>query len=602
TSFLPFLNFTPPSPHIFHSLASFLQVQPQTLFPNGHTIASVTISRATLLYHGRCDNDSVPSPEWLAFDIEMAYGIMGNMPDSRMLTYRTARNIQAIYFDGTSATARFLRWCFYTTGRTTCLNVADVDESPRLPPGRRPPGHWNPLQEEYFRARELCKWIVASGLGGKGWGYEGILQMNAGFELIWCDFESPSLDRASNLSVSVPRPQMDKATFRRHRQLSEVQAPFSGIDTSKDEGPHGPGMTDPQEPFRNTSNWFWFAAAAKRYTGDSRIMLDPSGIFSFYEPGLHNQTRARIEGDIERLGLRSDGKWEARRSDPLQSVFSTEQSERTKQLHALSTRRRYHQLTSVDKDDGVYMRNAVEERLKASISAEADSSGTDCHYIAKEIITRYTNELQTLLDYLRRVPKPYETHQTIEKWTFHVRHLTHWFLLPFFEYPPDPPYAKENLQKLFSVESPLANTTLERCVSQCAANVLPESSSTIFASAISETLHALCSTTLKIALDIEYHWFKYFDPKPPPSDIRTTDAYYYLILHTKEWEEDIQELIAWLGWAEQWSGCKEKCGVGETCYLPMWPVSRWGGRRRGEESRFLWEGVCVGMLGYPPEE
>jgi hypothetical protein len=72
TAFLPFLNFSSPIPNIFHSLATLLQTLPQNQFPNGHTITSVTIPRHTLLYHGRHDNDPIPSPEWLAFDIGYA--------------------------------------------------------------------------------------------------------------------------------------------------------------------------------------------------------------------------------------------------------------------------------------------------------------------------------------------------------------------------------------------------------------------------------------------------------------------------------------------------------------------------------------------------
>ena len=36
------------------------------------------------------------------------------------------------------------------------------------------------------------------------WGVEGAARMNAGFELIWCNFSSPSARLISNLNVKVP--------------------------------------------------------------------------------------------------------------------------------------------------------------------------------------------------------------------------------------------------------------------------------------------------------------------------------------------------------------------------------------------------------------
>lgn len=41
-------------------------------------------------------------------------------------------------------------------------------------------------------------------LGGLGWGVEGIVRMNAGFEMIWCNFCSPSIRLLSHLNVTAP--------------------------------------------------------------------------------------------------------------------------------------------------------------------------------------------------------------------------------------------------------------------------------------------------------------------------------------------------------------------------------------------------------------
>ncbi|KAK0369281.1 hypothetical protein CLIM01_13366, partial [Colletotrichum limetticola] len=97
------LNYSSPAPHLFASAYGLLQQWSNTVFPNGHTMAAVEVPAFTLFYHGRMDEEDVPSPEWLAFDIEMAYGIMGSTRQSFMLTYQTTRPVKALYFDGESA-------------------------------------------------------------------------------------------------------------------------------------------------------------------------------------------------------------------------------------------------------------------------------------------------------------------------------------------------------------------------------------------------------------------------------------------------------------------------------------------------------------------
>lgn len=58
--------------------------------------------------------------------------------------------------------------------------------------------------DEYIRARDLCKWVQHNNLGGLGWGIEGMVRMNAGFEMIWCNFSSPSVRLLSHLNVTAP--------------------------------------------------------------------------------------------------------------------------------------------------------------------------------------------------------------------------------------------------------------------------------------------------------------------------------------------------------------------------------------------------------------
>ncbi|EQB45340.1 hypothetical protein CGLO_15803 [Colletotrichum gloeosporioides Cg-14] len=145
-------------------------------------MAAVEIPAFTLLYHGRMDEEDAPSPEWLAFDIEMAYGIMGSTRQSFMLSYQTTRPVKALYFDGESAALMGLGQ-LDTQMLHLYGNVTGPDSGG---------GMWRGLEPEYERAMGLCDWLAERGLGGAG-GFEGVVRMNAGFEVIWCDFGSGSL-------------------------------------------------------------------------------------------------------------------------------------------------------------------------------------------------------------------------------------------------------------------------------------------------------------------------------------------------------------------------------------------------------------------------
>src|ERR1700761_5611900 len=83
----------------------------------------------------------------------------------------------------------------------------------------------------------------------------------------------------------------------------------------EDEGPHGPEMTDPSEPFRGVANYMWFAAATKRYGssgmgpgyGENRAQIDSCGLFTFYDPKLSAQSDARITEERLKYNLTEIG-------------------------------------------------------------------------------------------------------------------------------------------------------------------------------------------------------------------------------------------------------------------------------------------------------
>lgn len=156
---------------IFISFASLFQQWSNTFYPNGHSIIPGLIPRGTRLYHGLNHQDSIPQAlEWLAFDPEMSHSIHSRGKGStQLLTYQASRSLQVICFDGQSASlgqAGFM-------DSQTALIEGKVNDG--LPDG-------NPFRADYLRAEALCKL-------GSSLGFEGVVRMNTGLELIWCDFQ-----------------------------------------------------------------------------------------------------------------------------------------------------------------------------------------------------------------------------------------------------------------------------------------------------------------------------------------------------------------------------------------------------------------------------
>jgi hypothetical protein len=64
-------NYSSEAPHYFASAYGLLQQWSNTFFPNGHSLVPCAIPPFTKLYHGRMDGDVPPSPEWVAFDMQV---------------------------------------------------------------------------------------------------------------------------------------------------------------------------------------------------------------------------------------------------------------------------------------------------------------------------------------------------------------------------------------------------------------------------------------------------------------------------------------------------------------------------------------------------
>lgn len=565
-----------------------------------------------------------------------------------MLTYRTTREVRALYFDGMSASLMgegtmsqmvFLFNASENVPRRTwpgrpgrrsrrpddrvkerqsdgmdaggCAREQGIKDRAAEANNDKPdPGHWNPLEDEYLRARGLCDWLVSRGLGGRGWGFEAVVRMNAGFEVIWCDFASESLLLVSNLNVSAPRLEAgSEATVR--REGDEKWATAMGL-TDAPEGPHGPGMVDPREPFKGSATWMWFAAAARRYFGEARAKVDTCGLFSFYDPELRGQGSARVKEEMEGLNLTSEGRW----------ISPKGETERKTALTQL-VRRRSHHLGNVSKGDGVFMRQAVEKRLKNVLSEYESCSGINWHRIAQEVIETYSTGLRNLRDILSQsMPEPQGDWLSFRERLASIRALTHWFLMPSLECPHGRPYARGALEELFNPASSAAKAAFERCQNHYAFDTRQlADGEDLLSVSMKETLAGICGTIVEIGMDIEYAWLANFNKEADDHERKAYNSS-ALVEKAESWRDKTEELVAWLGWADQEATCATACSPGEICYIPMWPVAGFPGRGRPHKrlgqaadeppdrprgpsgwedaEKYLWEPVCINASSYPP--
>lgn len=613
----PRLNFSSPAPLIFHSTFSLLQQWPNTLFPAGHTIAPCKIPPNTNLYHARPNDTFPPSPEWFAFDSAMAYHIRGTFPDSHLLTFRTTKEVKCLYFDGTSAALEYdgsmdsQMLFLYNHSANVPKDPVYVGQPPRCPPGGNatdPDSNetlWKPLYGEYLRANRLCDFIKEKNLGGPGWGYEGIVRMSEGFELIWCNFSSPSTELVSWLNVSAPfligvRPP------RLRRPPDQMAFGFMGYDNQVvDDVPKEnwsyiriPGW---DRPFRESAAYEWFRVATATYgfsggkpgRGESRAKIDSCGLFTFFDPALADESYARVVGNGKLFNLSSEGYWLGPRN---------KSDSREIALQKLGHRRRYQLARNVSKADGLYMRAAVEARMRDTLSRndEIACSGIDWVTLAQTIVADYSSSLYDLRALLSNTLTTDLTNSTQTRLKLTIlRGLTHQLIMPYYSYPPH--FTDDTLHSAFSPDSPFSLAALERCKSQ---HTPPSTTSfsqaeTLTFSSILTVLTSLCSTLLPLFLGTEVLHLSHFnnvtaypDTLPPSlqSQIRET---------IKDELEKVGELMAWLGWTDQWTGCEPGCGVGEVCAIPMSPIAIGEGKLWEDKEEELWRGGrCVGLEGF----
>ncbi|RFU74241.1 hypothetical protein TARUN_8003 [Trichoderma arundinaceum] len=217
--------------HIFNAIHSAGRQWGSSLNHNGFGFIPVVVPAGTAFYHGGYFEQPPEGPEWLAFEVEHAENFArvpeggpggrrprseeeqfqqrssaqkpldqpetDSVPDSDpegrvrgyFQTYQTTRDVQLLYLDGTSA------------GKSP-IGTLDSQDSILCPSNS---SEWFTFGREIYRAKTMCDLVTK-------WGWDGIMRMEIGFEVIYCNFSS-GLQLDSSLRTLIAKDRVASDSF-----------------------------------------------------------------------------------------------------------------------------------------------------------------------------------------------------------------------------------------------------------------------------------------------------------------------------------------------------------------------------------------------------
>ncbi|KAH9839779.1 uncharacterized protein C8Q71DRAFT_462244 [Rhodofomes roseus] len=310
---------------VFQSLASLMQMRPNSRYPYGHAIVRAHIPPGTLLYHGR-GSDVFPEADWIAFDPEHSQ-FFTRGDNGTLFTFATTRDLKLVYFDGCSGdkaegvddTQDILIW-------------GDLGHNSGREPG---PG-------EQQRLIDACQW-------GKEYGVDGFVRMEGDFEIMYCDFKQ-GLELVSALNIITTRGPRGPG-----RRPGGEQPPIGGHDGPLDgpldepEGPGGPpgGPGRPGGPggpwgspstppkgwkgsLHDTQSVQLAGSWHGSFPGDLRVRVEPAGMLTFFDPAFTSLVEGRRELTREQYRLANiSGADVARAREDISEIFSRGPYERS---------------------------------------------------------------------------------------------------------------------------------------------------------------------------------------------------------------------------------------------------------------------------------
>ncbi|KAG1870645.1 hypothetical protein DFJ58DRAFT_742175 [Suillus subalutaceus] len=495
---------------IFDTVHSLLQQWPNTRYRNGHNIVPGVIPTGTLLYHGT-DRNTIPSePDWTATDPEHSINFVHGRDygSGWHLTLAATRPLNVLYFDGSSAAK---------------ISEGTMDTQDIIA--------WGEVQaERYFderrRIKDLCRW-------GKEFGIDGFARMEMDFEVMLCDFtagvevvsflplrllpkdKNPSFPRLPS-PPSIPSPRLP----------SPPRLPFPTRLPFPPRLPSPPQLSFPPHQRPPPDSDFWVhvfevmhsGSWHNRYPGDSRIVLDLTGLISLYDIALA-PSLVPVRAGLER--------WD-------------------------------HRVLGISSNDiSKVMRNLTEVISRP----HTVNSGIDWKTLIHVIVDRYADRLE-LMDHLLNFTSS-ESQEVLQRAKFtqtQLRVMLTPYLLDSIVVCSTGASGVDALRWASPIFRLCATTHTSVIVNQIPFMTPSEH---LLLKAVEETTREICRVTTKMwAVGVMSGLDTLFpielDGEPDVTQIMN------------DWKQDIQKLMSWLDWSI-WIKCQPGCGPEEMCYLPTWP-------------------------------
>ncbi|KAG1870644.1 hypothetical protein DFJ58DRAFT_652847 [Suillus subalutaceus] len=479
---------------IFDTVHSLLQHWPNTRYRNGHNIVPGVIPTGTLLYHGTGRNTIPSEPDWTATDpehsIHFARGSDGN---GWHLTLAATRPLKVLYFDGSSAAK-------ISEGTMDTQDIIAWEEV-------QPERHF----DERRRIKDLCRW-------GKEFGIDGFARMEMDFEIMLCDFTA-GVEVVSFLHVRL-LPKDENPHLLRFPSPSHLPSPppsDSDFRIRAFEDMHSGSLQNRQAGIRafevmHSGSWH------NRYPGDSRIVLDLTGLVSLYDIALA-PSLVPVRAGLER--------WDHR-------VFGISSNDISK----------------------------VMRKLTEVISRpHTVNSGIDWKTLIHVIVDRYADRLE-LMEYLLNFTSSdsQEVLQRAKLTQTQLRVMLTPYLLDSVVVPSAGASGVDALQWASPIFRLCATTHTSVIINQIPFMTPSEH---LLLKAVEETTREICRVTTEMwAVGV----MSGLDALFPVELNREPDVTQIM----NDWKQDIQKLMSWLDWSI-WIKCRPGCGPEEMCYLPTWP-------------------------------
>ncbi|KAG1779212.1 hypothetical protein EV702DRAFT_1091072, partial [Suillus placidus] len=447
---------------IFDTVHSLLQYWPNTRHRNGHNIVPGVIPTGTLLYHDT-DRHTIPSgPDWIATDPEHSLVFARRFKGDLHLTLAATRPLKVLYFDGNSAAK---------------ISEGTMDTQDIIA--------WGAVQPE-----RISEW-------GKEFGIDGFARLATHFAMVMlCDFMA-GVEVVSFLHVRL---------------------------VPKDEYPYLPHLPSPPPPNPDACQIRTFEAMHSgswhnRYPGDSRIVLDLTGLISLYDVALA-PSLVPVRAGLERCD---------------------------------------HRVLGISSEDIL----RVKRRLAEVIGRPDPGSGIDWKTLTHVIVNRYADRLELLQHLLNFTSS--DSQELLQRAKLVQTQLCVMltpYLLDATVIPSADTIALHSLQWASPIFRLCATTHTTVMINQIPMMTPLER---LLLKAIEDTTREICRVTTNMwAIGVMSGLDALF-PMELNGEPNVTQ-----IMNDRR--QDIQKLMSWLDWSI-WTKCRPACGPVETCYLPTWPIN-----------------------------